>query len=141
MVFYTIYITHRNNAIRKIFRESASSFIVNTFSFDTHSSGYPIYQPYYKYADSATTITPSATNSKIILSGSIVINCSDNYGYGQFVRSIGELKNQIILELKSKKVKYISKKLIFSPYFSLRFFILSSIDRIGIADQESISCT
>ena len=68
----TIYITHRNNAIRKIFRESASSFIVNTFSFDTHSSGYPIYQPYYKYADSATTITPSAT------SGSITVTASAN---------------------------------------------------------------
>jgi len=68
----TIYVCHRNNAIRKIFRESASSFIVNTFSFDTHSSGYPIYQPYYKYADSATTITPSAT------SGSITVTASAN---------------------------------------------------------------
>ena len=68
----TIYICHRNNAIRKIFRESASSFTVTTFSFDTHSSGYPIYQPYYKYADSATTITPSAT------SGSITVTASAN---------------------------------------------------------------
>ena len=68
----TIYVTHRNNAIRKIFRESASSFTVTTFAFDTHSSGYPIYQPYYKYADSATTITPSAT------SGSITVTASAN---------------------------------------------------------------
>ena len=66
----TIYICHRNNAIRKIFRESASSFTVTTFSFDTHSSGYPIYQPYYKYADSATTITPSATTGSITVTAS-----------------------------------------------------------------------
>ena len=57
----TIFVTHRNNAIRKIFRESASSFVVNTFDWATHSSGYPIYQPYYKYAASSTTLTPSGT--------------------------------------------------------------------------------
>ena len=68
----TIYVTHRNNAIRKIFRESASSFTVTTFAFDTHSSGYPIYQPYYKYADSATTISTSGT------SGSVTVTASAN---------------------------------------------------------------
>ena len=68
----TIYITHRNNAIRKIFRESASSFIVNTFSFDTHSSGYPIYEPYYKYEPSATTIGTNGT------SGSVTVTASAN---------------------------------------------------------------
>ena len=68
----TIYVTHRNNAIRKIFRESASSFVVNTFSFDTHSSGYPIYQPYYKYEPAATTIGTSGT------SGSVTVTASTN---------------------------------------------------------------
>ena len=68
----TIFLTHRSNPIRKIFRESATSFTVNAFAFDTHSSGYPIYQPYYKYADSATTLTPSAT------SGSITVTASAN---------------------------------------------------------------
>ena len=66
----TIYVTHRNNAIRKIFRESASSFTVTTFAFDTHSSGYPIYQPYYKYADSATTISTSATTGSVTVTAS-----------------------------------------------------------------------
>ena len=68
----TIFVTHRNNAIRKIFRESATSFIVNTFDWATHSSGYPIYQPYYKYATSSTTLTPSGT------SGSITVTASAN---------------------------------------------------------------
>jgi len=66
----TIFITHRENAIRKIFRASASSFTVNAFSFDTHSSGYPIYEPYYKYADSATTIGTSATTGSVTVTAS-----------------------------------------------------------------------
>ena len=68
----TIFITHRSNAIRKIFRASASSFTVKTFDFATHSSGYPIYEPYYKYEDSATTITTSGT------SGSVTVTASAN---------------------------------------------------------------
>ena len=43
----TIFVTHRSNAIRKIFRSSATAFTVITFAFDTHSSGYPIYHPFY----------------------------------------------------------------------------------------------
>ena len=34
------------------------------------------------------SITPTAANSKIILSGSINYNCNDHYSYGKFVRSI-----------------------------------------------------
>ncbi len=66
----TIFVTHRSNAIRKIFRASASSFTVSTFSFSTHSSGYPIYEPYYKYADSATTIGTSATSGSVTVTAS-----------------------------------------------------------------------
>ena len=32
----TIFVAHRNRPIRKIFRESASSFIVNVFEFQAH---------------------------------------------------------------------------------------------------------
>ena len=35
------------------------------------------------------TITPSATNSKILLFGSLVITNHDQYSFGKFVRSIG----------------------------------------------------
>ena len=34
------------------------------------------------------SITPTLSNSKIILSGSINYNCNDHYSYGKFVRSI-----------------------------------------------------
>ena len=58
----TIYVTHRNNAIRKIFRASATSFTVGTFEFSSHSTGYPRYQPYFKYALSSVTLTAAATS-------------------------------------------------------------------------------
>jgi len=66
----TIFVTHRSNAIRKIFRSSATAFTVNVFAFDTHSSGYPIYQPYYKYATSTTTIGTSATTGSVTVTAS-----------------------------------------------------------------------
>ena len=62
----TIYITHRNNAIRKIFRASATSFTVGTFTFSSHSTGYPRYQPYFKYADSAVTLSAAATTGTAV---------------------------------------------------------------------------
>ena len=55
----------------------------------TDTSSLTMTTSYQDVSGYSLSITPSATNSKIILSGSIVINCSDNYGYGQFVRSIG----------------------------------------------------
>ena len=66
----TIFVAHRNNPLRKIFRASASSFTVTAFTFATHSSGYPIYEPYYKYADSATTIGTSATTGSVTVTAS-----------------------------------------------------------------------
>jgi len=69
----TVFITHRNNPIRKIVRTSASTFTVNAFSFATHSSSYPRYQPYYKYEDASVTLTPSATSGNITLTASTSI--------------------------------------------------------------------
>jgi hypothetical protein len=66
----TIFVAHRNNPLRKIFRASASSFTVTAFTFSAHSTGYPIYEPYYKYADSATTIGTSATTGSVTVTAS-----------------------------------------------------------------------
>ena len=61
----TIFVTHRNNPIREIFRESASSFIVREFAFkideDTPAvSGVnKILAPFYKYDDALVTLTLS----------------------------------------------------------------------------------
>ena len=55
----------------------------------TDTSSLTMTTSYQDVSGYSLSITPTATNSKIILSGSIVLNSSDNYAYGQFVRSIG----------------------------------------------------
>jgi hypothetical protein len=61
----TIFVTHRDNPIRKIFRSSATTFTVSEFAFgideDTPAvSGVnKIYAPFYKYDDSTVTVTLS----------------------------------------------------------------------------------
>ena len=75
----TIFVTHRNNAIRKIFRDTATAFSVSPFEFSTHSTGFPVYEPYYKYAAPATTISTSAT------SGSVTVTASANTFTAQWV--------------------------------------------------------
>ena len=61
----TIFLTHRDNSIREIFRESASSFIVRVFTFDEDtdvsvSSVNKSLQPFYKYADKAISVSLSS---------------------------------------------------------------------------------
>jgi hypothetical protein len=61
----TIFVTHRDNPIRKIFRSSATTFTVSEFAFgideDTPAvSGVnKIFAPFYKYDDSTVTVTLS----------------------------------------------------------------------------------
>jgi len=58
----TIFVTHRNNPIRKIFRSSATTFEVQTFAFSTDedivvSGAFKVHAPFYKYEDGNTTLT------------------------------------------------------------------------------------
>lgn len=76
----TVFICHRNNPIRKIVRTSATTFSVSAFTFATHSSNYPRYQPYYKYEDASVTLTPSATSGSITLTASASIFTADWVG-------------------------------------------------------------
>ena len=67
----TIFVTHRNNPIREIFRESASSFIVREFAFKINedvvvSGAYKTDTPFYKYEPALTTLTIS-TAAKVEL--------------------------------------------------------------------------
>jgi len=60
----TIFITHRDNPTRKIFRSSASTFTVTAFDFDIEedivvSGSYKKATPFYKYEDGNTTLTLS----------------------------------------------------------------------------------
>ena len=83
----TVIVCHRDNAIRKIIRASASSFSVSALSFSTHSSGYPRYQPYYKYEDEGVTLTPAATTgSGVNVTASSAIFDSDANWVGKTLR-------------------------------------------------------
>ena len=77
----TIFLTHRNNAIRKIFRATATSFTVSAFEFATHSTGYPRFQPYFKYAASAVTLTAASTTgtSVNITASTGIFDTNDNW--------------------------------------------------------------
>lgn len=63
----TVFLTHRNNPIIEIKRTSASNFNVSLFEFeddDTVQVGgiNKTTQPFYKYAPTSVTVTPSATS-------------------------------------------------------------------------------
>ena len=83
----TIFVTHRNNAIRKIFRDTATAFSVSVFAFATHSTGYPRYQPYYKYAASSVTLNPaSSSGTSVNITASAAIFDSNANWVGKTIR-------------------------------------------------------
>ena len=87
----TVIVCHRENPIRIITRASATSFSVAALSFSTHSSGYPRYQPYYKYEDDAVTLTPAATSgSGVNVTASTAIFDSDANWVGKTLRIGGK---------------------------------------------------
>lgn len=76
----TTIIVHKDFAMLSLVRTGASSFTMSTFAFEAHSSGYPRYQPYYKFADDSITLTPSATTGSITLTTSAAYWTSDHAG-------------------------------------------------------------
>ena len=87
----TVFITHRDNPTIKIKRVSASSFTASVFDWASHSSGYPRYQPYYKYEDSAVTLTPAATTgTSVNITASSGIFDSDSNWVGKTIRIGGK---------------------------------------------------
>ena len=87
----TVFITHRDNPTIKIKRVSASSFTASVFDWASHSSGYPRYQPYYKYEDSSVTLTPAATSgSTVNITASSGIFDSDSNWVGKTIRIGGK---------------------------------------------------
>lgn len=64
----TMYVTHPTMATQKITRTSSTNFAVSAYDFDV-SNGLK-YQPYYKFAASSITITPSGTSGSVTLTAS-----------------------------------------------------------------------
>ena len=63
----TMILCHPDMATQVIKRTGAATFTRAAFAFEDATAGQPRYQPYYKYADSAMTLTPSATTGNITL--------------------------------------------------------------------------
>jgi hypothetical protein len=63
-------VVHPDYKMQKITRTGASTFTRADFAFEAHSSGWPRYEPFSKFADDAITLTPSATTGSITLTTS-----------------------------------------------------------------------
>lgn len=58
----TLLLFHPDMETQVIARTGATTFTRTAFAFEENSAGFPKYQPYYKYAASDMTLTPSATS-------------------------------------------------------------------------------
>ena len=79
----TTIIVHKDFIMKKLLRTGASTFTISDFAFEAHSTGYPRYNAFYKFADPAVTITPSATSGT-----GITLTTSANYWVSAHVGSI-----------------------------------------------------
>ena len=84
----TIFVTHRDNPMVKIFRSSATNFTVSLYEFQINedvvvSGAYKTDTPFYKYEDSSTTLTIStaATGTGRIITSSVGFFTSDYVGH------------------------------------------------------------
>ncbi|MEK9810737.1 MAG: hypothetical protein VW362_09840, partial [Candidatus Nanopelagicales bacterium] len=66
----TMFVVHQDMPMQTIVRTAADAFSRSAFTFEAHSSGYPYYEPYFKFASESVTITPSATSGSITLTTS-----------------------------------------------------------------------
>ncbi len=63
----TMLVFHPDLPTQLLKRTGALTFTRSAYAFEDNSAGAPRYQPYYKYADAAMTLTPSATAGAITL--------------------------------------------------------------------------
>lgn len=108
--FDTMIVCHEDMPSRKIVRTGATTFTSTAFAFEVASAGYPTYQPYYKYADEAMTLTPSATT------GSITLTTSAAYWNASHVGSI---------------VRYEGKECTLDSYSSTTVINATVLDTLG----------
>ncbi|MEO2177207.1 MAG: hypothetical protein ABGY96_24340 [bacterium] len=88
----TMIVVHEDHPIWELKRTGASSFTWTEFAFEQHSSGEPLFQPYYKYAASANTLTPSATTGS-----GITLTLSAAHFTTDFINEIIRYKGEEIL--------------------------------------------
>jgi hypothetical protein len=100
----TMFICHPDLAMQKLFRTGSNTFTLSNFTFD-ESSGLS-FQPYYKFAASSITITPSATSgSGVTLTASANAFVSGHNGtYLRLVDSAGTVRHAEITGYTSATV-------------------------------------
>ena len=87
----TTIITHEDWGMRSLLRTGATTFTMSLFAFDAHSSGYPRYVPFFKFAAGTITLTPSATSGV-----GITLTTSSAYWTADHVGSIVRYKEKEI---------------------------------------------
>ena len=87
-----MFVTHQRFMIRKITRTSATAFEVSTFEFDETTANDQKFQPYFAFATSGTTLTPSATSGS-----GVTLTTSTNYFNSAHVGTIIRYKGNEIL--------------------------------------------
>lgn len=75
-----MWLCHRTFMPRLLVRTGLTSFEVRTFSFDTSRDGNRVFQPYYNFQASGTTITPGATSGSTTLTTNSSYFTSDHVG-------------------------------------------------------------
>ena len=87
-----MFVAHPDFMIRKITRTSATAFEVSTFAFDETDANDQKFQPYFAFATSGTTLTPSATSGS-----GVTLTTSANYFNSAHVGTIIRYKGNEIL--------------------------------------------
>ena len=87
-----MFVAHPDFMIRKITRTSATAFEVSTFAFDETTANDQKFQPYFAFATSGTTLTPSATSGS-----GVTLTTSTNYFNSAHVGTIIRYKGNEIL--------------------------------------------
>jgi hypothetical protein len=73
----TMFVYHEDVPTQIITRTGASTFTFAAISFETNDGDTIRYQPYYKFAAAAVTLTPSATTGSINLTASAAVFTAD----------------------------------------------------------------
>ena len=75
----TMIIAHEDIPLQILKRTSISTFTLNNFTFETLSNN-KVFQPYYKFADSNVTLTPSGTTGSVTVTASASVFTSSYVG-------------------------------------------------------------
>lgn len=76
----TLLLFHKDMPTQVIKRTGATTFTRAVLAFETASGGFPVYEPYYKFAEPAVTLTPSSTTGSVTLTASAAVFSPSHVG-------------------------------------------------------------